>query len=91
MIMERLEVTAMNDGRYFKISDDLVVYAIWHPVRQYWVTIRKLTPRECYRLQAFPDDYFDRASLLCSDHQLYKQSGNSVTVDAVEALARKMA
>lgn len=36
--------------------------------------IRKLTPRECWRLQAFPDWAFDRAAAVNSDSQLYKQA-----------------
>lgn len=45
------------------------------------VRIRKLTPRECWRLQGFPDYYFDKAAKVNSDSQLYKQSGNAVTVN----------
>ena len=51
---------------------------------------RKLTPRECFRLQGFPDDYFDRAKEVCSDRQLYKQAGNSVTVPVVYEIAKRM-
>lgn len=47
--------------------------------------IRKLTPRECWRLQAFPDEIFDKAQQAgLSDSQLYKQAGNSVTVNVIE-------
>jgi len=47
--------------------------------------IRKLTPRECWRLQAFPDVLFDKAQQAgLSDSQLYKQAGNSVTVNVIE-------
>ncbi|MGO3373113.1 DNA cytosine methyltransferase [Pseudolactococcus laudensis] len=47
--------------------------------------IRKLTPRECWRLQAFPDELFDKAQQAgLSDSQLYKQAGNSVTVNVIE-------
>lgn len=46
--------------------------------------IRKLTPKECFRLQAFDDFLFDRAKAAgVSDAQLYKQAGNSVTVNIV--------
>lgn len=50
--------------------------------------IRKLTPRECWRLQGFPDWTFDRASQVNSDSQLYKQAGNSVTVPVILILPR---
>lgn len=51
--------------------------------------VRKLTPRECWRLQAFPDELFDKAQATgMSDSQLYKQAGNSVTVNVIEAIAK---
>lgn len=49
--------------------------------------IRKLTPRECWRLQGFPDWAFDKAHEVNSDSQLYKQAGNSVTVNVIETIA----
>ncbi|GFE42882.1 UNVERIFIED_CONTAM: DNA (cytosine-5-)-methyltransferase [Streptococcus canis] len=51
--------------------------------------IRKLTPRECWRLQGFPDWAFDRAKEVNSNSQLYKQAGNSVTVNVIEAIAKQ--
>ena len=52
--------------------------------------IRKLTPRECWRLQGFPDWAFERAKAVNSDSQLYKQAGNSVTVPLVAAIAARL-
>ncbi|EAH0767863.1 DNA (cytosine-5-)-methyltransferase [Listeria monocytogenes] len=52
--------------------------------------IRKLTPRECWRLQGFPDWAFDRAAEVNSNSQLYKQAGNSVTVNVIEVIAKKL-
>ena len=52
--------------------------------------IRKLTPRECWRLQGFPDWAFDRAKQVNSDSQLYKQAGNSVTVPVIADIAKKL-
>ena len=51
--------------------------------------IRQLTPRECFRLQGFPDELFDKAQEVNSDSQLYKQAGNSVTVNVIHAIAKK--
>lgn len=48
--------------------------------------IRKMTPREWARLQGFPDDY----KLVLADTHLYKQFGNSVTVNVIEALAKQI-
>ncbi len=50
--------------------------------------IRKLTPRECWRLQGFPDWAFDRAKAVNSNSQLYKQAGNSVTVPVIQAIVK---
>ncbi|EGO2631658.1 DNA (cytosine-5-)-methyltransferase [Enterococcus faecalis] len=52
--------------------------------------IRKLTPRECWRLQGFPDWAFDKAKEVNSDSQLYKQAGNSVTVPVIADIASKL-
>jgi len=52
--------------------------------------IRKLTPRECWRLQGFPDWAFYQAQEVNSNSQLYKQAGNSVTVNVIAAIAREL-
>ncbi|MGA5743050.1 DNA (cytosine-5-)-methyltransferase [Bacillus bombysepticus] len=52
--------------------------------------IRKLTPRECWRLQGFPDWAFDRAEEVNSPSQLYKQAGNSVTVPVIYEIAKRL-
>ena len=52
--------------------------------------IRKLTPRECWRLQGFPDWSFDKAQAVNSNSQLYKQAGNSVTVNVIEEIAKRL-
>jgi len=53
--------------------------------------IRRLTPRECWRLQGFGDDDFDLAkSIGTSESQLYKQAGNSIAVPCLEAILRAM-
>ena len=50
--------------------------------------IRRLTPRECWRLQGFPDSAFDKAQAVTSNSQLYKQAGNSVTVNVIAEIAK---
>ena len=53
--------------------------------------IRRLTPRETWRLQAFEDELFDRARAAgLSDAQLYKQAGNAVTVNVVYEIGLKL-
>lgn len=55
------------------------------------IRIRRLTPRECWRLQGFPDEYFDKAKAAgISDTQLYKQAGNSVTVNVARAIGERL-
>lgn len=53
-------------------------------------SIRRLTPLECFRLQGFPDEYFYRAKAVNSDSQLYKQAGNSVTVNVIYEIAKRI-
>lgn len=53
------------------------------------VRIRKLTPKECFRLQGWTDDYFEKAQFVNSDSQLYKQAGNGVTVNVIEEIAKR--
>lgn len=48
--------------------------------------IRKLTPRECLRLQDFPDSFMQ----VCSDSQQYKQAGNSMSVNVLEMIFRQI-
>lgn len=82
--------TSCNQGIFVKVSDELIVYAVWYEKYQCYIAIRKLTPRECFRLQGWSDDYFEKAQFVNSDSQLYKQAGNGVTVTVIEAIARKM-
>lgn len=63
---------------------------VWYEPRKSYVSIRRLTPRECFRLQGWMDEYFDRAELVNSDSQLYKQAGNGVTVPVVYDIARRL-
>ena len=82
--------TSCNQGIFVKVSDELIVYAVWYEKYQCYIAIRKLTPKECFRLQGWSDDYFEKAQFVNSDSQLYKQAGNGVTVTVIEAMARKM-
>nr|DAP52027.1 MAG TPA: Cytosine specific methyltransferase [Caudoviricetes sp.] len=82
--------TSCNQGIFVKVSDELTIYAVWYEKYQCYIAIRKLTPKECFRLQGWSDDYFEKAQFVNSDSQLYKQAGNGVTVTVIEAMARKM-
>lgn len=48
--------------------------------------IRKITPKECFRLMGFDDSDYGAASGCCTSMELYKQSGNSVAVNCLEAI-----
>ena len=52
--------------------------------------VRRLTPRESLRLQGFGEDQIDRLLAITSDAQAYKQAGNSVTVNVIEAIGRNL-
>lgn len=77
-------------GIFVQLSENLTVYAVWYEKYQCYIAIRKLTPRECFRLQGWSDEYFDRAELVNSDSQLYKQAGNGVTVPVIYEIAKRM-
>ena len=76
-------------GIAIEMDDDFCVNAIWSDKYGCYIAIRKLTPKECFRLQGWEDIYFERAEMVNSDRQLYKQAGNGVTVNVVEAIARR--
>lgn len=52
--------------------------------------IRKLTPKECWRLMGFSDESFDKAAKVNSNAQLYKQAGNSIVVNVLEAILKNL-
>ena len=52
--------------------------------------IRKLTPKECWRLMGFDDEDFEKAEKVCSNTQLYKQAGNSIVVNVLEAIFKTL-
>ena len=62
------------------------ISGVWDGMR-----IRRLTPRECLRLQGWTDDRINLILPIQSDAQLYKQAGNGVTVNVVEAIGKRLA
>ena len=61
-------------------------YITWKKI----LKIRKLTPKECWRLMGFSDDAFDKAAVVNSNSQLYKQAGNSIVVDVLVEIFRNL-
>ena len=82
--------TSCNQGIFVQVSEELIAYAVWYEKYQCYIAIRKLTPKECFRLQGWTDDYFEKAQFVNSDSQLYKQAGNGVTVNVIETIAEKL-
>lgn len=82
--------TSCNQGIFVQVSEELTVYAVWYEKYHCYIAIRKLTPKECFRLQGWTDDYFEKAQFVNSDSQLYKQAGNGVTVNEIQAIAEQL-
>lgn len=57
---------------------------------QYRGRVRKITPKECWRLMGFDDSDYEKAEKVCSNTQLYKQAGNSIVVDVLMAIFKEL-
>lgn len=79
-----------HPGIWVKLSEECTVYAVWYEKYECYIAIRKLLPLECFRLQGWEDYYFDRAALVNSDTQLYKQAGNGITTTVMYEVAKRL-
>lgn len=79
----RALLTRYNKGQPNRPAEYSGILESDEPIR-----IRRLTPKECFRLQGFTDEQFDKAAAVNSETQLYKQAGNTVTVNVVEEIGR---
>lgn len=52
--------------------------------------VRKLTPKECWKLMGFTSEDYEKAKAVCSETQLYKQAGNSIVVQVLESIIAQM-
>lgn len=82
--------TQDQHGIAIKADEEKDVWAVWSEKYNCYLTIRKLTPRESFRLQGWTDNYYERAEFVNSNSQLYKQAGNGVTVNVVKAIGEKI-
>lgn len=80
MFYPESEYTNTLSARYYKDGSEILIY------QGDDIPPRKLTPRECARLQGFDDKYI----IPVSDPNAYKQFGNSVAVPVIKAIAQKM-
>lgn len=79
------------EGKYMKLPDGTLVWAVWHEETKEWAAVRKLTPREYMRLQGVSDEVTDRLIKAgISDTQLYRAAGDAVTVNVAYEIAKKM-
>jgi DNA (cytosine-5)-methyltransferase 1 len=71
-----------------EVSKTLECGAIMGTLQNY--RIRKLTPKECWRLMGFDDSDFEKAEKVNSNSQLYKQAGNSIVVNVLEGILKNL-
>ena len=92
--IKRIETTTYNVGKtriQKKDWCDTLCARDWKDPKCVEVNrIRKLTPKECWRLMGFDDEDFEKASKVNSNTQLYKQAGNSIVVNVLEAILEKL-
>lgn len=78
-----------------RIYDNKIAISVTTAFNPYYLTkegnmnnlkIRKLTPKECWRLMGFDDADYEKAAKVNSNTQLYKQAGNSIVVNVLEAI-----
>jgi DNA (cytosine-5)-methyltransferase 1 len=85
IVTEFDEYTPTISARYYKDGSDCIMKLQYMgPSNSYYY--RKLTPRECARLQGYPDNFV----IPVSDTQAYKQFGNSVAVPVIKAIAEEI-
>lgn len=86
-----------NDGYQYamqkRIYDNKIATSIttaFNPFYKFGLRIRKLTPKECWRLMGFSDQDFEKASKVNSNAQLFKQAGNSIVVNVLVAIFNQL-
>lgn len=91
------EKTSNNGKQYFyqnRIYDSEVATAVATSLQPNYLDndfrVRKLTPKECWRLMGFDDESFEKAERVCSNTQLYKQAGNSIVVNVLERILENL-
>ena len=77
---------SVQDRVYDSEAISTSVTTSYMPNFTHGLRIRKLTPKECWRLMGFDDEDFCKAEAVNSNSQLYKQAGNSIVVDVLEAI-----
>ena len=76
---------------YVEKEIDSFIAGIFYGFNRLCLCICRLTPRECLRLQGWADDRIDKILVVSSERQAYRQAGNGVTVNVVEAIGKRLA
>ena len=89
------EGTVLNMDLYNQTTNENISQTLTDPCHNTQrlfdgLRIRKLTPKECWRLMGFDDEDVDKASQVNSNTQLYKQAGNSIVVNVLEAIFKNL-
>lgn len=77
-------IATTPDKQQVCLQDDMDV------IRKNSLNIRKLTPKECWKLMGFSDEDFEKAQKVNSNTQLYKQAGNSIVVNVLEKIFKNL-
>lgn len=88
---EQGKETSLQDSVYKTDKISVAITPSFRPsyeIEKY--RIRKLTPKECWRLMGFTDEDFEKAAKVNSNTQLYKEAGNSIVKDVLMAIFRQM-
>ena len=81
---------SVQDRVYDSEAISTSVTTSYMPNFTHGLRIRKLTPKECWRLMGFDDEDFYKAEAVNSNTQLYKQAGNSIVVDVIVKIYEKL-
>ena len=80
--------SVLNDCISIELPNKDIVWAKKYDKEDCYMIIRRLTARECFRLQGWSDDYYAKAAFVNTETQLYKQAGNGVTIPVVQEIAK---
>ncbi len=91
VILDDTKSEAFGGGKCFEDCPTLRSSRYGHKViKNNDYRIRKLTPKECWRLMGFRDECFEKAEQVNSNSQLYKQAGNSIVVDVLVCIISQL-
>lgn len=81
-----IDIETEQEKFKFDSTNKLLQIGQIYPITENDFRIRKLTPKECFRLMGFEDKDYEKAAKVCSNTRLYMQAGNSIVVPVIEAI-----